>query len=237
MFKKLAILLVAFQLTACTELQNMAGDVLSGSGELTSLEIGNGLKEALNIGIGKGADRLSVKDGYLKSVYKILLPAEVQKVTKRLSGIPGFNQAESKMLELLNRAAEDAATSAKPIFVKAIKEMTFQDATAILMGEKNGASQYLHRKTYSALQTAFQPKVKSSLDRVKATEYWTKAANTYNKIPLVTKVNPSIADYVTTKALVGLFGMVTKEELQIRNNVASRTSDLLKKVFAKQDNR
>ncbi len=236
MFKKLAILLVAFQLTACTELQNIAGDVLS-SGELSSLEIGNGLKEALNIGISKGSDRLSVKDGFLKSAYKILLPPEVQKVTQRLSGIPGFGQAEAKMLELLNRAAEDAATEAKPIFVKAIKEMTFQDATSILMGEKNAASQYLHRKTYSSLEAAFQPKVKTSLDRVKATEYWNKAANTYNKIPLVTKVNPDIDKYVTSKALVGLFGMVTKEELQIRNNVGSRTSDLLKKVFAKQDNR
>ncbi len=236
MFKKLAILLVAFQLTACTELQNIAGDVLS-SGELSSLEIGNGLKEALNIGISKGSDRLSVKDGFLKSAYKILLPPEVQKVTQRLSGIPGFSQAENKMLELLNRAAEDAATEAKPIFVKAIKEMTFQDATSILMGEKNAATEYLHRKTYSSLEAAFQPKVKTSLDRVKATEYWNKAANTYNKIPLVTKVNPDIDQYVTNKALVGLFGMVTKEELQIRNNVSARSSDLLKKVFAKQDNR
>lgn len=237
MLKKLAILLVAFQLTACTELQNVAGDVLSGGGELSSLEIGNGLKEALNIGISKGADRLSATDGYLKSAYKILLPEEVQKVTQRLSGVPGFNQAEAKMLELLNRAAEDAATSAKPIFVKAIKEMTFQDATVILMGEQDAATQYLHRKTYTALASAFKPKIKTSLDRVKATEYWNKAAKTYNKIPLVEKVNPNIDDYVTQKALVGLFGMVTKEEVKIRNNVNARTSDLLKKVFAKQDNR
>lgn len=237
MLKKFAILLVAFQLTACTELQNMAGDVLAGGGELTSLEIGNGLKEALNIGISKGADRLSARDGYLKSVYKILLPEEVQKVTQKLSGLPGFDKAETKMLELLNRAAEDAATSAKPIFVAAIKEMTFQDATSILMGEKNAATQYLNRKTYNNLQGAFQPKIKASLNKVKATEYWTKAANTYNKIPLVKKVNPNIDDYVTTKALDGLFGMVTKEELAIRTNVSSRTSDLLKKVFAKQDNR
>lgn len=237
MLKKLAILLVVFQLTACTELQNVAGDVLSGGGELSSLEIGNGLKEALNLGISKGADRLSATDGYLKSAYKILLPEEVQKVTKRLSGVPGFNQAEAKMLELLNRAAEDAATSAKPIFVNAIKEMTFQDATAILMGNQDAATQYLHRKTYNALAGAFKPKIKTSLDRVKATEYWTKAANTYNRIPLVEKVNPNIDDYVTKKALVGLFGMVTKEEVKIRNNVSARTSDLLKKVFAKQDNR
>ena len=236
MLKKLLILLVAFQLTACTELQNMAGDVLA-SGELSSLEIGNGLKEALNIGISKGADQLSQKDGYLKSVYKILLPEEVQKVTSRLSGIPGFDQAEEKMLELLNRAAEDAATEAKPIFVTAIKEMTFQDATSILMGQQDAATQYLHQKTYTSLQNAFQPKIKTSLDRVNATAYWNKAATAYNQIPFVENVNPDIDAYVTQQALTGLFGMVSKQELKIRNDVSARTSDLLKKVFAKQDNR
>ena len=135
MLRKIGILLLAVQLTACTELQNITGSVLNGEGELTSLEIGNGLKEALNIGISKGADRLSQTDGYFKSAYKILLPEEVQKVTNTLQKIPGFAQVENKMIELLNRAAEDAATSAKPIFVSAIKEMTFQDATSILMGQ------------------------------------------------------------------------------------------------------
>ena len=237
MLRKIGILLLAVQLTACTALQNITGSVLNGEGELTSLEIGNGLKEALNIGISKGADRLSQTDGYFKSAYKILLPEEVQKVTNTLQKLPGFAQVENKMIELLNRAAEDAATSAKPIFVSAIKEMTFQDATAILMGQQDAATQYLHRKTYTNLQGAFRPKVKTSLDRVKATEYWNKAVTAYNKIPLVEKVNPNLDDYVTTKALSGLFSMVTKEELAIRNNVSNRTSDLLRKVFAKQDNR
>ena len=237
MLKKIAFLLVAVNLAACTELQNIAGDVLANGGELTSAEIAGGLKEALNIGISKGADRLSQTDGYFKSAYKILLPDEVQKVTDKLQNVPGFSQVENKMLELLNRAAEDAATEAKPIFVNAIKGMTFQDATGILMGEKDAATQYLHRKTYTSLQNAFQPKIKNSLDRVKATEYWNKAVTAYNKIPFVEKVNPQLDDYVTTKALTGLFGMVTKEELNIRNNISARTTDLLKKVFAKQDRR
>ncbi len=237
MLRKIGILLIAVQLTACTELQNITGSVLNGEGELSSLDIGNGLKEALNLGISKGADRLSRTDGYLKSAYKILLPEEVQKVTSRLKKVPGFNQVESKMIELLNRAAEDAATSAKPIFVSAIKQMTFQDATSILMGQNDAATQYLHGKTYNSLQSAFRPKIKNSLDRVKATEYWNKAITTYNKIPLVEKMNPNLDDYVTTKALNGLFSMVTKEELAIRNNVSNRDTDLLRKVFAKQDNR
>ncbi len=235
MLKRILFLLVVFQLTACTELQNIAGSVLEDG--LTSDQIGAGLKEALNVGISKGADQLSRKDGYFKSAYKILLPDEVRKVTNKLQNIPGFTQVEDKMLELLNRAAEDAAKSAKPIFVDAIKQMTFRDATNILMGADNAATDYLHRSTNSKLYNAFQPKVVQSLDRVNATEYWGKAVNAYNKIPFVEKLNPRLDDYVTNKALNGLFSMVEKKERGIRKNVSERTSDLLRKVFAKQDNK
>ena len=235
MFKKLLFLLLILQVTACAELQQAAGTLLS-EGTLTNAEIGNGLKEALRVGISKGSDQLSVKDGYFKNeAYKILLPEEVQQVTSKLKNIPGFDQIENEMLRLLNRAAEDAAKEAKPIFVDAIKQITFDDAMGILMGDKDAATQYLTRSTRESLYTAFIPKIKTSLDRVNATEYWEKAMNTYNKIPFVQQVNPQLDDYVTDKALDGLFGMVQKEELNIRSNVSARTSDLLKKVFAKQD--
>jgi len=233
MIKKLMLLLVAFQLTACTELQNIAGS-LAESG-LTSQQIGMGLKEALNIGIGQGADKLSAKDGFLKGAYKILLPEEVQKVTNKLSGIPGFTNVEGEMIKLLNRAAEDAAKSAKPIFVSAIKQMTFADATNILMGSNDAATTYLHKSTFDQLYGAFQPKVIKSLDRVKANKYWGDVIGKYNSIPFVNKVNPDLNDYVTQQALKGLFGMVEKKELGIRKNVSERKTDLLKKVFAKQD--
>ena len=235
MIKKLMFILVALQLTACTQLQQAAGTLLE-SGALTQDQIGLGLKEALNLGISQGADRLSAKDGFLKGAYKILLPDEVQKVTNKLSGIPGFSSVEGKMIELLNRAAEDAAKSAKPIFVNAIKQMSFADATNILMGNKDAATNYLQRTTSNELTAAFQPKVVQSLDRVNATKYWNDVITKYNSIPFVTKVNPNLDDYVTQKALAGLFSMVEKKELSIRNNVSERSSDLLKKVFAKQDN-
>lgn len=230
--KKLSILLVTpliLLLPACDTLQQL------GSNTLTIEEIGRGLKEALEIGIGEGAQALSQVDGYFKSPYKILLPAEARKVTDRLKVIPGFAQVEEIILEKINRGAEDAAKSAKPIFVDAIRQMTFQDATSILMGEKNAATQYLHRATYQPLYNEFHPVIVSSLNKFNAIEYWADAVNTYNKIPLVEKVNPELDRYVTDKALEGLFSMVEQKERNIRADVSQRTTDLLRRVFARQD--
>ena len=230
MIKKFGVLLFMFQLFACAELQNIAtGDTL------TSAEIANGLKEALTIGISKGADALSATDGYYKSEYKILLPEEARKITDKLQGIPGFSQVEEVILEKINRGAEDAAKKAKPIFVNAIKQMTFQDALGILMGADDAATQYLDKTTRTALYTEFHPDIVNSLNKFNAIEYWANAVNTYNKIPFVEKMNPSLDQYVTEQALNGLFGMVKKEEGKIRTDLSARTSDLLKKVFAKQD--
>jgi hypothetical protein len=223
-------LLVACFLPSCDTLQQLG----SGSGPSIA-EIGQGLKQALELGIGEGASLLSQRDGYFKSEYKILLPPEARRVTDKLKIIPGFKDVENVILEKLNRAAEDAATSAKPIFVNAIKEMTFDDALNILMGPKDAATQYLNQKTYDPLYNEFHPVIVTSLNKFNAIQYWADAVNAYNKIPLVEKLNPNLDQYVTQKALDGLFAMVAKKELQIRTDINSRTSDLLKKVFAKQD--
>ena len=223
--------LFAFSISSCDVLQDFQKSVLS---EPSSIDIANGLKEALSIGISKGSDLLSQEDGYYASVYKILLPEEARKVTDKLKVIPGFTNVEEEILKRLNKAAEDAAKSAKPIFVDAIKKMTFDDALNILMGEQDAATQYLHGSTYDGLYQAFQPEIVKSLDKFNALEYWEKAITTYNKIPFIDKVNPKLDDYVTNEALDGLFGMVAKEELAIRKDPAKRVSDLLKKVFAKQ---
>ncbi|HSF90416.1 MAG TPA: DUF4197 domain-containing protein [Saprospiraceae bacterium] len=223
-------LFVAISLPSCDTLQQLASGL-----EPTSAEIGQGLKQALEFGISEGAALLAQRDGYFKSEYKILLPAEARKVTDRLKFIPGFNDVENIILEKLNRAAEDAATSAKPIFVNAIREMTFDDALNILMGPQNAATQYLDQKTHVPLYNEFHPVVVTSLNKFNAIQYWADAVNAYNKIPLVEKVNPSLDQYVTEAALDGLFGMVAKKEVQIRTDINSRTTDLLRKVFAKQD--
>lgn len=223
-------LLLAISLPSCDTLQQLASGL-----EPTSAEIGQGLKQALEFGISEGATLLAQRDGYFKSEYKILLPPEARKVTDKLKFIPGFSDVESIVLEKLNRAAEDAATAAKPIFVNAIKEMTFDDALTILMGADNAATQYLNQKTYDPLYQEFQPVIIQSLNKFNAIEYWADAVNAYNKIPLVEKVNPKLDDYVTDKALDGLFAMVAKKEVQIRTDIGSRTTELLRKVFAKQD--
>lgn len=236
MFRKLAFALVIITVTACDS-ATLAQLGSLGSGLLTDGEVGTGLKEALNIGISKGADALSATDGYFKSPYKILLPPEARKVANKLQNVPGFKNFEETILEKINRGAEDAAKKAKPIFVDAIRQMTFQDAMNILMGSKDAATQYLQRTTSDKLYQEFNPVIIESLDKFEARTYWTKAVNTYNKLPLVEKANPDLGDYVTKEALNGLFGMVAKEELNIRTNLGARTSDLLKRVFAKQDNK
>ena len=209
--------------------------IFGGSVKLSQDEIGKGLKEALNVGVGKAADALSVEDGYLKSAYKILLPDEAQNVINKVKKVPGFQDADKKMITLLNRAAENAATKAKPIFIDAIKSMTIKDALNILMGEKNAATTYLNRTTNQKLANAFLPVIQKSLDEVNARTYWKKIVTAHNKIPFAKKVNPELDQYVNGKALDGMFSLVEEKELDIRKNQSSRTSDLLKKVFAKQD--
>lgn len=237
MLKRFAFLFAILAFSSCTtaDLNRVLGTVLDTESPLTNGEIISGLKEALEIGIGKGSDLLSRTDGYYKSPYKILLPEEARKVTDRLQGVPGFSELEENILEKINRGAEDAASRAKPIFVQAIRSMTIGDAMGILKGDKDAATRYLERTTFDALYAEFNPVIVNSLDKFNARQYWSDAVNTYNRIPLVDKADPDLDDYVTRQALNGLFSQVAKEELNIRENISARTSDLLRKVFAAQD--
>ncbi|MEO1262011.1 MAG: DUF4197 domain-containing protein [Bacteroidota bacterium] len=214
--------------------ENTVKDIAGGGG-LSADEAGRGLKEALNVGVGDAVDFLSAEDGFYKSAYKIMLPEEAQKVTSKLKSVPGFSNVESDLIEKMNRAAEIAAGKAKPIFVQAIKDMTFKDAMNILMGEDDAATTYLKGSTYKSLYGEFMPVIQSALDEVNAREYWKKAVTAYNKIPFVDKTNPELDDHVNRKALDGMFGLVEKKEEGIRNDASLRNTDLLKKVFAKQD--
>jgi hypothetical protein len=207
----------------------------SPSNSLTTKNVADGLKQALEIGITDGANKLSITDGYYKSAYKILLPEEAQKVADKLRNVPGFNSLEENILEKVNRGAEDAAKKAAPIFKQAILSMTFADAWDILMGDKDAATKYLKKVTYQQLYSEFNPVIVESLDKFNARTYWSSAVDKYNKIPFVEKANPDLDDHVTSEALAGLFEMVRLKELDIRENTASRTTDLLKRVFAKQD--
>jgi hypothetical protein len=228
----IAGLLLLTLLPACDTLKDLSGSL---GKEPTLIEIGQGLKQALEFGIGEGASALSQRNGYFDSPYKILLPEEARKVTEKLRFIPGFQDVETVIIQKLNQAAEDAAKSAKPIFVNAITSMTFDDALGILMGPTDAATTYLHSRTYNPLYDEFKPVITESLNKFNAIEYWADAITAYNKLPFVEKVNPELDSYVTDEALEGLFAMVAKKELQIRTDISSRTTDLLRKVFAKQD--
>ena len=236
-FVILLILSLGFTLS-CTEAQlasatKQIGAVLGD--ELTTENVAEGLKEALVKGTNKGADQASKRDGYYKnSLIKILFPPEITKVENKLRAL-GMNQLVDDFVLSLNRGAEDAAIEAKPIFVNAIKEMTISDAWNILKGEKNAATNYLKKTTSTQLYQKFNPVIKTSLEKVNATKYYDDIVTTYNAIPFVEKVNPNLDDYVTNKAMDGLFLLIEKEEKNIRENPVARTTELLKRVFAEQD--
>lgn len=238
MLRRVTIIMLAVLTVSGLQAQNLKGLLNKAKSAVTGEsddDVGAGLKAALNAGVGEAVDFLSKEDGYYKSVYKILLPEEVLQVTAKLRNVPGFGNVEEDLLEKMNRAAEDAATKAKPIFVNAIKQMTIRDAMDLLMGKQDAATRYLERTTFDELYSAFRPVIIESLDKVNAREYWHGAVTAYNKIPFVKKTNPELDDYVTRKALDGLFGMIEKKEADIRANPAARTSEILQRVFAKQD--
>jgi len=158
----------------------------------------------------------------------------LQKVDKALRDI-GLDNLADEGLKVLNRAAEDAVKEATPIFVNAVKDITFADAKNILLGNNDAATQYLTGKTQTALYSKFNPVIKNSFSKVGADRIWTNLINKYNSIPLTNNVNPDLTDYVTKEALKGVYKMIAVEEKEIRTKVSSRTSSLLQKVFALQD--
>lgn len=203
---------------------------------LTEAEMVAGLKEALKVGTDTSVKLTSRVDGYYKDkVIKILLPEEAKKVENTMRSI-GFGSLVDELILKLNRAAEDAADEAKPIFVDAITTMTIEDGKAVLFGDSTAATQYLNTKTYTQLEELFQPKIKASLDKVGATTIWNEVFTTYNDLPTtITKVNPNLDEYATEKALDGLFYKVSQEELDIRKDVNARVNETLRKVFGELD--
>ncbi len=233
MFKKILLFISVILLSSCAELQQVVNSFPGGTP--TDGEIASGLRQALDFGIDKQVSKLTEVDGFYKNeLVKILLPQELQKVDKTLRDI-GLGSLADEGLKLLNRAAEDAVKEATPIFVDAVKGITFTDAKNILLGADNAATLYLSDKTSNPLYDKFNPVIKNSLDEVGATKAWADLITRYNAIPLTRDVNPDLADYVTTEALDGVFTMISIEEKEIRNKISSRTTDLLRRVFALQD--
>lgn len=235
MIKKISVAIGILFFISCAELQQVVNQ-LPGSGTGLSNEvIANGLKEALDQGIEKQVSKLTQTDGFYKNeLVKILLPEELRKVDQTLRDI-GLGNLADEGLKVLNRAAEDAVSQATPIFVNAVKEMSFTDARNILLGNNNAATSYLENKTNTALYERFNPVINTSFEKVGADKIWSSIITRYNAIPLTNKVNPDLTDYVTQEALNGVYKMIAIEEEQIRTNLSSRTTEVLRKVFALQD--
>ncbi|WNH10830.1 DUF4197 domain-containing protein [Thalassobellus suaedae] len=235
MIRKLLVILLIFNLTACAELQQVVNQLPQGTGTIGNADIASGLRQALDLGIDKQVSKLTQTDGFFKNdLVKILLPEELQKVDKALRDI-GLSKLADEGLKVLNRAAEDAVKEATPIFIDAVKGITFADAKSILLGHDDAATQYLISKTQTALYDKFNPVIKNSFDKVGADQIWNNLINKYNAIPFTNNVNPDLTDYVTGEALKGVYTMIAVEEKDIRTKVSSRTTNLLKKVFALQD--
>lgn len=221
-------------LSSCAEMQQVMNQLPQNQGT-AGLDIAAGLKEALNNGISKQVTKLTATDGFYRNeVVKILLPEELRKVDSGLRKL-GLSSLADQGLKVLNRAAEDAVKESTPIFVNAIKNMSFMDAKSILLGNQSAATTYLQNSSSTALYTKFNPVIKNSFTKVGADKVWYDIITRYNSIPLVNKVNPDLTDYVTTQAMNGVFKMIAVEEKNIRTTLNSRTSLLLQKVFAIQD--
>lgn len=236
MIKKISLALCMFLAISCNELQQVVNQLPGSTNSVLSNEaIANGLKEALDQGIEKQVSKLTQTDGFYKNeLVKILLPEDLQKVDKTLRDI-GLGNLADEGLKVLNRAAEDAVSEATPIFVNAVKEMSFTDAKDILLGSNNAATTYLETKTNTELYAKFNPVINNSFKKVGADKIWSSIITKYNAIPLTNNINPDLTDYVTEEALSGVYKMIAVEEEDIRTKLSSRTTDVLKKVFALQD--
>ena len=234
--RKILAFVLIFNLTSCAELQSVVDQLPQDTGSiLSNADMASGLRQALDLGIDKQVSKLTQKDGFFRNeLVKILLPEELQKVDKGLRDI-GLDNLADEGLKVLNRAAEDAVKEATPIFINAVKDITFNDAKNILLGNDDAATQYLTGRTQTELYNKFKPVINSSFSKVGADQIWANLINKYNAIPFTNNVNPDLTDYVTGEALKGVYTMIAVEEKEIRTKVSSRTTDLLRKVFALQD--
>jgi len=245
-----AIILSVFLFTGCAELSQIL-QTASTVQELTEGDVISGLKEALIIGARNAAGRLSSEGGYYSDLaVKIPLPDEAKVIVENVSKIPGGEKLLEDVVLSINRAAEDAAKEAAPIFVNSVTQMTVTDAFGILKGADNAATQYLVKTTYNELYNLYKPKINISTNKdivagISAQESWTTLTGKWNtvansiagRLAGFKPVTTDLDDFLTKKALDGMFLKVEGEELKIRKEVSARVTPILQKVFGSLDNK
>jgi membrane-associated HD superfamily phosphohydrolase len=241
------VLLLIF--SGCAELLNVLQT--TGTTALTEGDVISGLKEALVTGAKNSAEKLSAVDGYFgDAAIKILLPDEAKTIVDNISKIPGGDKLVQDVILKINRAAEDAAKEVAPIFVNSITQMTIQDAFGILKGADNAATNYLRNTTYTDLYNLYKPKIQASTEKkiignISTKDSWNTLTSEWNtlansiagKLANLKPVNTDLDEFLTNKALTGMFSKVEGEELKIRKEVSARVTPLLQKVFGTLDNK
>ena len=208
-----------------------ANNLIHGEQGLTESQISEGIIEALIQGSRKAVNKASLKDGFNNnSLIRIPFPEEAQNMKKVLVKT-GFSKKVIQFEKSMNLAAEKASKEALNILLDAIKSITIHDAFSILKGDDNSATKYLKNNTSNLLYNKFNPIVKNAIKSVNVTNYWKELVGIYNTIPLTKPVNPNLEEYVTNKAIDGLFVLISQEETNIRNHPEYRVSDLLRRVF------
>lgn len=233
MKKLYSILLAGILFSSCDVISNLPATPGTTTGGLSGSEIAAGLKEALRVGTDTATKQLSNVNGFFaNAAIKVLMPPEAKKVENTLRDV-GMGRVVDNAILSMNRAAEDAAQFAGPIFWNAIKKMSITDALGILRGGDFAATEYLKAHTTTELTNAFRPVVEKSLVKVDATKYWKDVFSVYNQFSS-NPVNTDLTNYVTEKALSGIFHEIGLEEQKIRKDPVARVTDILKKVFAQQ---
>ena len=203
----------------------------NGSTGLSNTEITNGLREALNVSTNNATGSASKINGFLNNpLIKIPFPPEVKIVETKARQF-GMGSQVNRFVSTMNKAAEEASKQAAPVFLNAIKGMSITDGLTILQGGDNAATNFLQNRTSAELTSKFSPIVKAAMNKVELTKFWNPIINAYNRIPGVSRRNPNLEQYVTQKALEGLFKLIAQEETKIRKDPASRVTDILRKVF------
>jgi hypothetical protein len=213
--------------------EDAASSAVGGSGGgITQGDAASAIKEALSNGIKKGVTQVSATDGYFaNAAIKVLMPPEAKKVEDGLRSI-GQGALVDKVILQMNRSAEQAAPKATQIFLDAISHLSISDALNLVQSKQQDAcTQFLKKATTDALIGAFKPSIKTALDATHTNEAWSDLMNTYNQIPFVSRVNTDLPDFVTRKAIDGLFYTIAQEEAKIRKDPMGQASALIKKVF------
>ncbi len=202
------------------------------SASLGQTRVGEGLKEALKVGIKNAVESVGRTDGFFANdEIKLLLPDKLRRLDQGLRMI-GMNEQLDAFILGMNRAAEAAAPQAQDIFLDSLFEMSFDDAVKIYQAGDTAATDYFRDKAYDRLFAAFKPTVERTLSNYDVTSQYKSLMAKYKAIPFSKKLPaPSIDDYVVHKSLDGLFHVLAQEETKIRNNPAARVTDVLKEVF------